>query len=263
MVGTAHLGGCVCVCVWMLADVPAEPVTRETVPPFTESKHHAPRENQVAPVTAMAQHDTSTPLPDTNDGVRIAYANQPERNVGFVDNVVITSQYTAWNFVPLFLFHQFSRFANFYFLVVFVLQMVPAITITNGIPYSLAPLSFVLFFDAIVTAQEDYNRHKADDHDNGKPCSAVRDGSVQRVAWRDLRVGDMVKVQRGQVLPADIVFLCAVSDDGEASDVCYVQTAQLDGETNLKLRSTLQVCSPYRGARSPMLTTHIACRLLP
>ena len=86
---------------------------------------------------------------------------------------------------------------------------------------------------------------------------------VQRVAWRDLRVGDMVKVQRGQVLPADIVFLCAVSDDGEASDVCYVQTAQLDGETNLKLRSTLQVCSPYRGARSPMLTTHIACRLLP
>lgn len=30
----------------------------------------------------------------------------------FADNVVITSHYTCWNFVPKFLCQQFSRFAN-------------------------------------------------------------------------------------------------------------------------------------------------------
>jgi hypothetical protein len=37
---------------------------------------------------------------------------------GYVNNVVVTSRYTWYNFVPLFLFQQFSRFANFYFLIV-------------------------------------------------------------------------------------------------------------------------------------------------
>lgn len=78
----------------------------------------------------------------------------------FVDNTVITSKYTVLNFVPLFLFEQFSRFANLYFLVVCVLQAIPEISITNGLPTTALPLSFVLFFDAIVTAREDYNRHR-------------------------------------------------------------------------------------------------------
>lgn len=99
---------------------------------------------------------------------RICYANKPSRNDHFIDNVVITSKYTAvfghlkfccgralcgtlthscatpapaprplsrdipsrytaLNFIPLFLWEQFTRFANFYFLVVCVLQMIPSI----------------------------------------------------------------------------------------------------------------------------------------
>lgn len=42
-------------------------------------------------------------------------ANEKER---YVDNRVVTSRYTWWNFVPLFLFQQFTRFANAYFLCV-------------------------------------------------------------------------------------------------------------------------------------------------
>ena len=42
------------------------------------------------------------------------------------------------------------------------LQCVPAITITNGIPTTFLPLSIVLGFDGVVTALEDYKRHKND-----------------------------------------------------------------------------------------------------
>lgn len=49
---------------------------------------------------------------------RTIYVNDPGRTASlrgdtpFVDNVVITSHYTATNFVPKFLVEQFSRFAN-------------------------------------------------------------------------------------------------------------------------------------------------------
>jgi len=45
-------------------------------------------------------------------------------------------------------------------LQVCVLQAIPEISITNGVPTTALPLAFVLFFDAIVTAKEDYNRHR-------------------------------------------------------------------------------------------------------
>jgi len=70
------------------------------------------------------------------------------------------------------------------------------------------------------------------------------------VRWRDIRVGDVLKVLRNEPVPADAVFLAAgttgnsgaAAGDGGAStpDVCFVQTAQLDGETNLKRKRALQ-----------------------
>jgi len=43
-----------------------------------------------------------------------------------------------------------------------VLQCIPAISITSGIPVTFLPLGVVLGFDGVVSAREDYRRH-ADD----------------------------------------------------------------------------------------------------
>jgi magnesium-transporting ATPase (P-type) len=84
--------------------------------------------------------------------------------------------------------------------------------------------------------REDYVRHREDKRANSRLVQVVRDGQVRTLAWKDIVVGDVVKVLRGHEFPADLVFLAAGHEDPEQRGVCHVQTAQLDGETNLKLR---------------------------
>ncbi|KAG9335327.1 hypothetical protein JZ751_005376 [Albula glossodonta] len=40
----------------------------------------------------------------------------------FCDNRIVSSKYTVWNFLPKNLFEQFRRIANFYFLIIFLVQ---------------------------------------------------------------------------------------------------------------------------------------------
>ncbi len=180
---------------------------------------------------------SSSPSKSLED--RTVVPNNPEANEHFCSNVVITSKYTLYDFLPLFLLEQFSRFANFYFLIVCVLQSIRDISITNGLPATALPLVVVLAFDGIVTANEDIKRHRDDFKANTSKTLVLRDGKFQSIVWADIRVGDILKVQRNEAVPSDCVFLASQSADNNTPDSCYVQTAQLDGETNLKLKQTL------------------------
>ena len=74
------------------------------------------------------------------------------------------------------------RMANAYFLVVCILQSIPAISLTNGVPTSFLPLSVVLLFDGVVTAREDYKRHVDDYKANNS--KSERGGWRLRGWWR-------------------------------------------------------------------------------
>ncbi|GAA5841978.1 hypothetical protein JCM11251_001433 [Rhodosporidiobolus azoricus] len=54
-------------------------------------------------------------------------------------------------------------------------------------------------------------------------------------SWEDLRVGDFVRLHGDESVPADLI-ICSTSED---ENVCYVETKNLDGETNLKSRSAV------------------------
>ncbi|GAA5886239.1 hypothetical protein JCM6882_001576 [Rhodosporidiobolus microsporus] len=58
----------------------------------------------------------------------------------------------------------------------------------------------------------------------------------ERTLWKKLEVGDVVLLKENDQIPADVVVLSTSDADG----VCFVETKNLDGETNLKPRKALK-----------------------
>ncbi|KAI7891370.1 uncharacterized protein EV154DRAFT_420486 [Mucor mucedo] len=64
----------------------------------------------------------------------------------------------------------------------------------------------------------------------------------QEVQWQDVNVGDYVMIRNDEDVPADIVILST----SEKDNLCYVETQNLDGETNLKVRQGLKATGELR-----------------
>ena len=63
----------------------------------------------------------------------------------------------------------------------------------------------------------------------------------ENIIWADLRVGDYVKIETREKVPADVVVLCVSEKTPHCQGMCYVETKSLDGETNLKLKNALPI----------------------
>ena len=125
----------------------------------------------------------------------------PERKifVGINDiqvpnNMISTSKYNVATFTPMNLFEQFSKVANLYFLLIGILQVIPDISNTNNQPLQFIPLGFIIFVSMVKDAFEDYKRHKSDYEENNKQTLIYKNGGFEKVLWKDLLIGDIVKV---------------------------------------------------------------------
>ncbi|KAL4838348.1 hypothetical protein H8958_010196, partial [Nasalis larvatus] len=145
-----------------------------------------------------------------------------------------TAKYSVLTFLPRFLYEQIRRAANAFFLFIALLQQIPDVSPT-GRYTTLVPLIIILTIAGIKEIVEDFKRHKADNAVNKKKTIVLRNGMWHTIMWKEVAVGDIVKVVNGQYLPADVVLLSS----SEPQAMCYVETANLDGETNLKIRQGL------------------------
>ncbi|RVE67454.1 hypothetical protein OJAV_G00102970 [Oryzias javanicus] len=151
----------------------------------------------------------------------------------FCDNRIVSSKYTVWNFLPKNLFEQFRRIANFYFLIIFLVQVIvdtPTSPVTSGLP-----LFFVITVTAIKQGYEDWLRHKADNEVNKYKVTVLEDGKAIPSESEKIKVGDIVKVEENETFPCDLILLQSHRDDG----TCFVTTASLDGESNHKTHYTV------------------------
>ena len=87
----------------------------------------------------------------------------------------------------------------------------------------------------------------------------LKDGRFVKTTWSDVRVGDVVKVDTDQPFPADLILLGSSEPEGLA----YIETANLDGESNLKLRQAPgSICEKYKDAASLTgLSGSVKCEL--
>lgn len=79
-------------------------------------------------------------------------------------------------------------------------------------------------------AYEDYQRYKNDNLVNYSKVTVYRNGQEQQLESRFICPGDLIVVKRDFDVPCDIVLLHTSDTNGK----CFVTTANLDGETNLK-----------------------------
>ncbi|WOL06845.1 phospholipid-transporting ATPase 1 [Canna indica] len=173
------------------------------------------------------------PYSDEGDS-RLVYINDPRRTnnkYDFTGNEIRTSKYTIITFLPKNLFIQFHRLAYIYFLVIAGLNQLPPLAVF-GRTVSLFPLLLVLFVTAIKDGYEDWRRHRSDRNENNRGALVLQCGTFCMKKWKNICVGEVVKINADETIPCDMVLLGTSDSNG----IAYIQTMNLDGESNLKTR---------------------------
>lgn len=188
-------------------------------------------------------------IPPSKDGRRI-YLDPSRRrpcidertNKDYIGNSIRSSRYTLWNFLPRQLLFQFGKIANFYFLIISILQMIPGLS-TTGTYTTIVPLLCFITLSMAKEGYDDVRRYNLDKAENRRDTTVMRPLSDSEIdnkdsdiwttkTWESVKVGDIIKLSRDDAVPADIVLL---HSDG-LNNIAYIETMALDGETNLKAK---------------------------
>lgn len=215
------------------------------------------------------------------------------RGKPYISNFIRSSRYTIWSFIPAQLIFQFSKLGNFYFLVIGIIQMIPGLS-TVGRWTTIVPLGIFVAFSMLKEGYDDWRRYELDKVENratawvlahgvrsnsenrpkkfsgkgwkgGRPVdenekrvpdevAKFGDGQWIPIQWQHVQVGDIVRLQRNDGIPADIALLHATGPNG----IAYIDTMALDGETNLKSKQASPLftkrCADINGLLSTRAT---------
>ncbi|KAK0635655.1 hypothetical protein B0T17DRAFT_516884 [Bombardia bombarda] len=228
-----------------------------------------------AAVADQASNDEEEDKEEDDPSASRLVAVGSSQSTRFPPNSISNAKYTAWSFLPVTLYNEFSFFFNMYFLLVALSQAIPALRIGYLTTY-IAPLGFVLAITLGKEAYDDIQRRKRDNeanseeytvlqfeearrgHTNGRTRKKLKsahtrkgskrsiperdrlsdileeeeqveaDGSRQKPSSyvseinkksRDLKVGDVLKLTKGQRVPADVIILKCLSVDSSARKI--------------------------------------------
>uniref|UniRef100_A0A672RUI7 Phospholipid-transporting ATPase n=1 Tax=Sinocyclocheilus grahami TaxID=75366 RepID=A0A672RUI7_SINGR len=160
----------------------------------------------------------------------------------FCDNHVSTTKYGILTFLPRFLYEQIRRAANAFFLFIALMQQIPDVSPT-GRYTTLVPLIFILTVAGIKEIIEDYKRHKADNTVNKKKTT-----------------GKYICMLFMFVCSCFVFKICLCFSHSEPQAMCYTETSNLDGETNLKIRQGLSLTASFQSLEELMaLSGRLEC----
>ncbi|KAK8111893.1 uncharacterized protein PG998_008350 [Apiospora kogelbergensis] len=215
--------------------------------------------------SSKPDEDEGSEQEDNDPSASRSVAVGSTQSTRFPPNIVSNAKYTAFTFLPVTLYNEFSFFFNMYFLLVALSQAIPALRIGYLSTY-IAPLGFVLCITMGKEAYDDIERRRRDNEANSEAYAVLQfneldyhsirpsrsprklksstlkkkgrrqdrdrlsdiqeeeeqmesegrkqaSSSVREISKksRDLRVGDVLKLSKGQRVPADVVVLKCMS----------------------------------------------------
>ena len=163
-----------------------------------------------------------------------------ERNVTLYPNKEENHKYSILFFIPVVLFNQFKQFGNFFYLLLSISQFFPTLQVGFLFTY-VAPLGIVVGFSMLKELYDDIKRRIQDKKTNStlvKTLYISQDikRSLVRIHKKaaDLKIGDIIELDKDSRVPADIIVLKTFNESEE--NQAFIRTDQLDGETDWKLR---------------------------
>ena len=98
----------------------------------------------------------------------------------------------------------------------------------------MLPIMIIMLVTSLKDLFEDRKRYLSDKNVNNSSCRVYNKSAAkfESKSWKELQVGDIVHLSNDEMIPADILLLHTSDPNG----YCYIDTLNLDGETNLKQR---------------------------
>ncbi|KAH0570460.1 Pospholipid-transporting ATPase [Spironucleus salmonicida] len=182
---------------------------------------------------------SNKPIKKKGKNVALLVQQQPQKvEINFYDplnaknNLISSCKYRWWNFIFLFLYQQYQKPSNVFYLVQAMSNLIPGAAVVTPATAFL-PVIFVLLIAAAREILEDLGRYKADKQANSQMYKIMRDGQQVQICSSDIKQGDILFLMNTQEVPADSVLLYSYDE----SRIGFISTASLDGESNLKIRN--------------------------
>ncbi|KAK3514723.1 hypothetical protein QTP70_029188, partial [Hemibagrus guttatus] len=121
--------------------------------------------------------------------------------------------------------------------------VIPAISSLSWFT-TVVPLALVLTVTAVKDAIDDIHRHRSDRQVNNRKAEVLINEELRSEKWMNIQVGDIIRLENNQFVTADLLLLSS----SEPMNLVYIETAELDGETNLKVKQALTVTGEMGGS---------------
>ena len=123
---------------------------------------------------------------------------------------------------------------NIVFLISSIMSCIKIIS-TKSVASALIPFLMVVTIGLVLDLIEELKRYRNDLVTNSTETKIYCKKKFKTVKWSEVKVGNLIKVKKDEIIPADLFVICSSNKDGSF----FLQTASLDGETNLKNREVL------------------------
>lgn len=115
--------------------------------------------------------------------------------------------------------------------------MIPFFQVYSGLTPILIPLVVFFLLNSIQQIIDDFRKAQKDASINNNKVIKLGDSGQKMVTWSQLYCGDVVRVLKQEIIPADLLL---ISSSDMKKKQCFISTENLDGQNNIKTKQVIQ-----------------------